>query len=75
MDGRDGLGKAKKYKPDLILADHMMPHMSGRDLLREVRKNLEISVAGDARLDGCSCGIPEQFRRGLYPGILFRIEI
>ncbi|MBN2000427.1 SpoIIE family protein phosphatase [candidate division KSB1 bacterium] len=38
-DGRDGLVKAKKYKPDLILTDQMMPFMSGRELLREIRKS------------------------------------
>lgn len=42
MDGRDALEKTKEYKPDLILADHMMPHMSGRDLLREVRKDSDL---------------------------------
>jgi signal transduction histidine kinase/class 3 adenylate cyclase len=42
VDGRDGIEKARRYRPDLILADHMMPHMSGRDLLREVRDDLEL---------------------------------
>jgi adenylate cyclase len=42
VDGRDGLEKSREYKPDLILADHMMPHMSGRDLLREVRNEPEL---------------------------------
>ena len=42
IDGRDALEKTREYKPDLILADHMMPHMSGRDLLREVRKDSDL---------------------------------
>jgi len=42
VDGRDGIEKTREYKPDLILADHMMPHMSGRDLLREVRADPEL---------------------------------
>jgi serine phosphatase RsbU (regulator of sigma subunit)/signal transduction histidine kinase len=42
VDGRDGIEKARKYKPELILADHMMPHMSGRDLLEQVRSDPEL---------------------------------
>jgi signal transduction histidine kinase/class 3 adenylate cyclase len=37
VDGRDGLEKARQHLPDLILADQMMPHVSGRDLLRAIR--------------------------------------
>ncbi|MBI2469304.1 MAG: response regulator [Candidatus Rokubacteria bacterium] len=37
VDGRDGLEKVTRYKPDLILTDQMMPHMSGRALLRAIR--------------------------------------
>jgi DNA-binding NtrC family response regulator/signal transduction histidine kinase len=39
IDGRDGLEKARQYKPDLILTDQMMPFMSGQDLLREIRND------------------------------------
>jgi CheY-like chemotaxis protein len=42
IDGRDGLEKARRNRPDLILADQMMPHMSGRDLLRAVRGDPEL---------------------------------
>ncbi len=42
VDGQDGLEKVKKYRPDLLLTDHMMPFLSGRDLLREVRRNPEL---------------------------------
>jgi len=42
VDGRDGLVKVKKYRPDLLLTDHMMPFLSGRDLLREVRQDNEL---------------------------------
>jgi len=42
VDGQDGLEKVKKYVPDLVLTDHMMPRLSGRDFLLEVRKNPEL---------------------------------
>jgi two-component system cell cycle response regulator DivK len=33
-DGQDGFDQAKKVKPDIILMDVMMPHVSGLELLR-----------------------------------------
>jgi class 3 adenylate cyclase len=39
VDGRDGLEKTKKYLPDLIITDQMMPQMRGRDLLRAIRED------------------------------------
>ncbi|MEW6587146.1 MAG: response regulator, partial [Nitrospirota bacterium] len=43
IDGHDGLEKAIKYTPDLILSDQMMPHMSGRGLLRMLRMDPQLS--------------------------------
>ena len=43
MDGKDGLLKTRKFKPDLILTDQMMPQMSGRALLREIRDDPALS--------------------------------
>jgi signal transduction histidine kinase/class 3 adenylate cyclase/CheY-like chemotaxis protein len=42
IDGRDGLEKARHYRPDLLLSDQMMPGLSGRDLLRAVRADPEL---------------------------------
>jgi len=42
VDGRDGLGKARKYRPDIIITDQMMPQMSGRALLRAIREDPEL---------------------------------
>ena len=36
-DGREAFDKARTLRPDLILTDQMMPHMSGSDLLRAIR--------------------------------------
>ena len=44
VDGKDGLLKTRKYKPDLILTDQMMPQMSGRALLREIRNDPALST-------------------------------
>ena len=41
-NGQDGLEKAIKYKPDLIIADIKMPIMHGWKILEEVRKVNEL---------------------------------
>ncbi len=35
QDGEDALVKAKKFKPDLILLDMLMPNMNGLEFLRK----------------------------------------
>ncbi len=40
-DGKAGLEKAKKLKPDLILLDILLPKMNGFDVLREIKKDPE----------------------------------
>ena len=40
-NGKDGLEKALKYKPDLIVTDWVMPIMSGPDLIRKLREHEE----------------------------------
>jgi CheY-like chemotaxis protein len=36
-DGAEALASARTHKPDLILLDVLMPHMSGWEVAREVR--------------------------------------
>lgn len=38
-DGKEGIDKAKKYMPDLILTDLMMPGMDGYMLCHEIRQS------------------------------------
>lgn len=38
-DGEEAFELAKKYKPDLVLSDQMMPHMDGRHLCRKIKEN------------------------------------
>lgn len=41
-DGRDGLEKAKTVRPDLILADLVMPVMTGLEMVQKIRQIPEI---------------------------------
>ena len=39
IDGQEGLSKAKKGKPDLIILDILLPGKSGFDVLEEVKSD------------------------------------
>jgi DNA-binding response OmpR family regulator/anti-sigma regulatory factor (Ser/Thr protein kinase) len=39
INGRDGLEKANRYLPDLIISDVMMPEMDGYQMLSELKKS------------------------------------
>lgn len=41
--GEDGLEIVKKYKPDLLLLDLMLPGMSGEELLKNLRDHKKFS--------------------------------
>jgi len=43
MGGREGLAMIRDLKPDLILLDLMMPEVSGEDVLRELKSDLELN--------------------------------
>jgi len=43
-DGIEGLEKAQKLLPNLILSDQIMPRKNGMDLLKEIRKTAELSL-------------------------------
>ena len=43
VNGKDGLEKALKHQPDLIITDVMMPEMSGTELCRMLKKNIQTS--------------------------------
>lgn len=40
-DGKEALEKIKSESPDLVVADIMMPHVSGLDLITFVRKKMK----------------------------------
>lgn len=43
-DGLDALNKYKKYKPDLIVLDLMMPKIFGSDVCIEIRKESNVPI-------------------------------
>lgn len=38
FDGKDGLEKFKKFKPDIIITDIKMPKLNGIEMIKEIRK-------------------------------------
>jgi CheY-like chemotaxis protein len=42
VDGHEALDLIRRLKPDLVLADVMMPRLGGLELLAEVRKDPEL---------------------------------
>jgi len=43
-NGREGLAKAKTFKPDIILLDVMMPDIGGIEVLKELQTSDETSM-------------------------------
>jgi len=43
VNGAEGLEKAKKYMPDLIITDIMMPEMDGVEMCRRIKTNINTS--------------------------------
>ncbi len=43
-DGKSGLTRAAKYKPDLVILDLMLPAMDGWEVCRQLRKSSEVPV-------------------------------
>jgi signal transduction histidine kinase len=41
--GDEALGLARTHRPDLIISDHMMPGLTGVDLLRSVRRDEQLA--------------------------------
>jgi signal transduction histidine kinase/class 3 adenylate cyclase len=85
VDGRDALDKITQYRPDLILSDQMMPHMSGRGLLRAVRANaalrstpvvfLTARAGSEARIESLDAGADEYLAKPFDEGeLLARIR-
>ena len=53
-NGRDGLEKALKHKPDVILLDIIMPIMDGLEMLEALRENEQADDISVIMLTACS---------------------
>jgi len=42
-DSRNALDAAKQFEPDLVITDIQLPHVSGLDLIRMIRKDEQLS--------------------------------
>ena len=42
-DSRNALDKAKSFEPDLVITDIQLPHVSGLELIRMIRKDEQLS--------------------------------
>ena len=42
-DSRNALDAAKQFEPDLVITDIQLPHVSGLDLIRMIRKDKQLS--------------------------------
>ena len=80
VDGRDALEKARHYRPDLVLSDHMMPNMTGRDLLRALRDDpalratpvvfLTARAGSEARIESLEAGADDYLTKPFNAGEL-----
>lgn len=41
-DGRDAVGRAREFRPDLIVMDIQMPHISGLSIIEELKADAEL---------------------------------
>ncbi|MDM8528939.1 PAS domain S-box protein [Anaerolineales bacterium HSG24] len=60
VDGLDGLNKAIKFQPDLILLDLFMPNMNGFDVVRHIR---QLSTLQDTVIIAISASVFDQTKQ------------
>lgn len=41
-DGREVIAKARSFAPDLVIMDIQLPHVSGLDLIEQIKKDAEL---------------------------------
>ena len=42
IDSREALGAAREFKPDLVITDIQLPHVTGIELMRQLRADEEL---------------------------------
>jgi two-component system, OmpR family, response regulator CpxR len=81
-DGREGLARALATHSDLVILDVMLPHLSGMDVLRYLRRRSRIPViivtargANEDRVAGLRAGADDYLSKPFEPSeLLARIE-
>ncbi|MFA5140931.1 MAG: response regulator [Elusimicrobiota bacterium] len=84
-NGEDGLSILKGYRPDIILADWMMPRMDGQTFVEAVRRNeaqksvpvimLTVRQTTDDELDALHFGVDDYIVKPFSPeDLLARIR-
>jgi len=68
FDGEEGMEKAKKEKPDLILLDLLLPGISGYEVLTRIKKDPELEMIPVLILS--NLGQQEEIERGLKLGAI-----
>jgi DNA-binding response OmpR family regulator len=66
IDGEEGIEKAKKEKPDLILLDLLLPGISGYEVLARIKKDPEMEMIPVLILS--NLGQQEEVEKGLKLG-------
>jgi len=61
-DGEEGLELARRYRPDLVLADALMPKLDGREMARRIKE------------DPATAGIKVVVMTALYTAVKYRTE-
>lgn len=79
-NGQEGLGIARKYVPDIILCDVMMPVMDGMECCRELKGNVQTShipvmmltayAAEEQKIEGYDCGADSYISKPFSSGLL-----
>ena len=61
-NGEEGLGLARKYRPDMVLTDALMPKLDGRSMCRQIREDPELAE------------IPVVLMTALYTTVKYKTE-